>query len=421
MMQLHDFEKAVLDGDISQVNDLIDRAEKDGDFDLLYEAAGLLVDYGYIGQADHIYETLISYMPEEAQLKIDRANTLMELGDEDDALLLLSEVTPDQEEYVQALLALADYYQMIGMAEAAIGKVKDALARVPHEPVIRFAYAELLLDAGRYLEAAKLYSELYNEGHTNIGGAMISLRLAETYCAGAAYEEAIPYYDELLKDEQLPDTLFGAAFAYYQSNQPEMAVHLLEELIGMDPDYFSAYMLAGQAQSQLSDDEKAYEYFEQGIKRDEFDKELRLSAGKSALKLGLPLEAEEHLQQAIALDPEYIDAIVTLASIYSEREENEKLLTLLTNLNEEQMDIPLLTAFKAYALEREEQYAHAYVSYSKAYAGMKDDPSFLDNYARFLLDEGKRDEAIEVVKTLVKLVQHEEWTAFLETLNDEEV
>lgn len=421
MMQLHDFEKAVLDGDISQVNDLIDRAEKDGNFDLLYEAAGLLVDYGYIGQADHIYETLISYMPEEAQLKIDRANTLMELGDEDDALLLLSEVTPDQEEYVQALLALADYYQMIGMAEAAIGKVKDALARVPHEPVIRFAYAELLLDAGRYLEAAKLYSELYNEGHTNIGGAMISLRLAETYCAGAAYEEAIPYYDELLKDEQLPDTLFGAAFAYYQSNQPEKAVHLLEELIGMDPDYFSAYMLAGQAQSQLSDDEKAYEYFEQGIKRDEFDKELRLSAGKSALKLGLPLEAEEHLQQAIALDPEYIDAIVTLASIYSEREENEKLLTLLTNLNEEQMDIPLLTAFKAYALEREEQYAHAYVSYSKAYAGMKDDPSFLDNYARFLLDEGKRNEAIEVVKTLVKLVQHEEWTAFLETLNDEEV
>lgn len=421
MMQLHDFEKAVLDGDISQINDLIDRTEKAGDFDLLYEAAGLLVDYGYIGQADHIYETLISYMPDEAQLKIDRANTLMELGDEDDALLLLSEVTPDQEEYVQALLALADYYQMIGMAEAAIGKVKDALARAPHEPVIRFAYAELLLDAGRYLEAAKVYSELYNEGHTNIGGAAIPLRLAETYSAGAAYEEAIPYYEKLLKDEQLPDTLFGAAFAYYQSSQPDKAVLLLEELIGMDPDYFSAYMLAGQSQSQLDDDEKAYEYFEQGIKRDEFDKELRLSAGKSALKLGLPFEAEEHLQQAIALDPEYIDAIVTLASIYSERKEDEKLLTLLTDLNEEQMDIPLLSAFKAYALEREEQYVHAYVSYSKAYAGMKDDPSFLDNYARFLLDEGKRDEAIEVVKTLVKLVQHEEWTAFLETLNDEEV
>ncbi|MCG7343038.1 tetratricopeptide repeat protein [Sporosarcina sp. ACRSL] len=420
-MQLHEFEKAVLDGDIGQVNDLIDRAEKAGDFDLLYEAASFLVDFGYVGQADHIYETLISYMPDEPQLKIDRASTLMELGDEDDALLLLSEVTPDQEEYTQALLALADYYQMIGMAEAALGKVKEALARSPHEPVIRFANAELLLDAGRYLEAAKHYSELYDEGYHEIAGTSIPFRLAETYSAGAAFEDALPYYEELLKDEQLPDTIFGAAYAYYQSNQPERSIHLLEDLIAMDPDYFSAYMLVGQAYSQLGNDEKAYELFEQGIARDEFDKELRLSAGKSALKLGLPLEAEEHLQQAIALDPEYIDAIITLASLYNERKEDEKLIRLLTDLDDGNLDIPLLSAFKAYALEREEQYAHAYVSYSKAYVGMKDDPSFLDKYARFLLDEGKRDEAIEVVKTLVNLTQQEEWTAFLETLNDEEV
>ena len=416
MMQLHDFEKAVLDGDIGLVNDLIDRTEKTGDFDLLYEAAGLLVDYGYVGQADHIYEMLITYMPDEPQLKIDRANTLMELGDEDDALLLLSEVTPEQEEYVQALLALADYYQMIGMAEAALGKVKEALSRSPHEPVIRFAYAELLLDAGRYLEAAKYYSELSNDGHDEIAGTAVPLRLAESYSAGAAYEEALPYYEKMLKEEQLPDTMFSAAYSYYQSNQPERSIQLLEELIGMDPDYFSAYMLAGQAHIQMGDDEKAYELFIQGIKRDEFDKELRLSAGKSALKLGLPDEAEEHLKQAIALDPEYIDAIVTLASLYNEREEDEELLRLLTDLNEDQLDIPLLSAFKAYALEREEQYAHAYVSYTKAYVGMKDDPAFLDKFARFLLDEGKREEAIEVVKTLVLLEQSEEWTAFLEAL-----
>ncbi|WP_432359047.1 tetratricopeptide repeat protein [Sporosarcina sp. UB5] len=420
-MQLHDFEQAILDGNIGLINDLIDRAEKSDEFDLLYEAAGLLINYGYIGQADHIYETLISYMPDEPQLKIDRANTLMELGDEDDALLLLSEITPEQEEYTQALLALADYYQMIGMAEAAIEKVKEALSRLPYEPVIRFAYAELLLDGGRYLEAAKIYAELYKEGHNEIAGTVIPLRLAETYSAGAAFEESLPYYEEVLKDEQLPDTLFGAAYAYYQSNQPERSIRLLDNLIGMDPDYFSAYMLAGQVHSQLGDDEKAYKLFEQGIKRDEFDKELRLSAGKVALKLGMPDEAKEHLQHAIALDPEYIDAIVTLASLYNEKEEDEELLRLFADLHEGLMDISILSAFKAYALEREEQYAHAYVSYSKAYAGMKDDPSFLDKYARFLLDEGKQDEAIEVVKTLASLTQHEEWTAFLETLNDEEV
>ncbi|MDW0115551.1 tetratricopeptide repeat protein [Sporosarcina thermotolerans] len=421
MNQLHEFEKAIFEGDIRLMNELIDRAEKMEEFDLLYDVAGLMVEYGYIGQADHIYETLSQVMPDEAQLKIDRASTLLELGDEDEALLLLSEVTPDQDEYVQALMALADYYQMIGMAEAALGKVKEAIELAPYEPVIRFAYAELLLDAGRYIEAAKLFSELFNEGNKEIAGISIPLRIAETFSAGAAYEEALPYYEDLLVDEQSPDTLFGAAYAYYQSRQPERSIQLLENLIQMDPDYFSAYMLAGQAQSQLGEDKKAYELYIQGIARDEFDKELRLAAGKSALKLSLPDEAEEHLKHSIALDPEYIDAIITLASIYNEREQDEELLGLLAEMKEEEMDLPLLSAFKAFALEREELYDDAYRSYRKAYTGLKDDPSFLDKFARFLLDEGKRDEAIEVIKTLVSLTQHDEWAAFLEMLNDKEV
>ena len=62
--------------------------------------------------------------------------------------------------------------------------------------------------------------------------------------------------------------------------------------------------------------------FKDGIRRDEFDKELQLTAGKSALKLGLPEEAEEHLKEALALDPEYIEALITLASLYNEREQS---------------------------------------------------------------------------------------------------
>lgn len=415
MMQLHDFEKAVQDGDIQHINELIDQVESDGNYDLLYEAASLLVDFGYMGQADHIYEALMIHMPDEAQLKIDRAYTLLELGEEDEALLLLSDITPDDAEYVQALMALADYYQMIGMAEAALGKVKEAYRLAPQEPVIRFAYAELLLDAGRYIEAAKFFNDLHNEGHADIAGVNIRLRLAETFSAGAAYEEALPFYDELLKDEILPDTLFGAAYAYFQSGQPEKSSKLVQQLIEIDPDYFSAYMLGGQAYANTGEDEKAYELFKLGINRDEFDKELRLSAGKSALKLGMPDEAEQHLFESIALDPEYIDAIITLASLYDQREQDDELLDLLAGVSEEVMELPLLSAFQAFALENREQFQEAYVSYSKAYTGMKDDPSFLDKYARFLLDEGKRDEAIEVVRVLIKLEPHEEWTAFLET------
>ena len=174
---------------------------------------------------------------------------------------------------------------MTGLAETALSKIKEAHSLLPEEPVIRFAYAELLLDSGKFGEAARLYLDLKEEVE-EIGDVSISSRLAETYSAGAAYEEAIPYYEQMLQDKKLPDTLFGAAFAYYQIGNAERAVSLLDELIDIDPDYFSAYMLAGQAKMLAGDDKLAYKTFLDGIRRDEYDKELQLSAGKCALKLG---------------------------------------------------------------------------------------------------------------------------------------
>ena len=73
------------------------------------------------------------------------------------------------------MLALADYYQMSGMAEAALEKIKEAHDSRPNEPVIRFAYAELLLDSGKYGEAARYILELKEEIE-EIGGVRIISR-----------------------------------------------------------------------------------------------------------------------------------------------------------------------------------------------------------------------------------------------------
>ncbi|MBE1554121.1 tetratricopeptide repeat protein [Sporosarcina limicola] len=421
MGQLQEVEKSILEGDVEAIGRIIDRLDNSSDFDMLYEAAGLLASYGFMREADRLYETLRTHMPDEAQLKIDRAGTLLELGEEDEALLLLTDVQPEDDEYVQALLALADYYQLSGMAEAALSKIKEAHALIPHEPVIRFAYAELLLDSGKFGEAMRHYLDL-NEETDEIGGVSIVSRLAETYSAGAAYEEAIPYYEEMLQANPIPDTLFGAAFAYYQSDNAERAIVHLENLIDMDPDYFSAYMLAGQALARTGDDRKAYDMFTKGIRRDEFDKELQLTAGKSALKLGLIVEAEKHLQEALALDPEYNEALISLASLYSTMERDDELIDLLSYSKDEYLEVPLLEAFQAYAYERLEQFEDAYVSYSKAYIGMKDDQEFLEHFTKFLLEEGKRDEALIIAKELIEMDPNNDyWRAFLEAQNDEEV
>ena len=416
---LQELEQILLDGDLDVLQDKIQKLQADNEYDALYNVANMLVEYGFIGQADGIFSELLAVFPDEAQLKIDRAAALLELGEEDEALLLLTDISPDEEEYVQALLAQADYYQMLGLAETALAKVREAAALAPHEPVIQLAQAELLLDSGRYSEAVRIYQKLH-ETTDEVAGVKLSSRLAEAYSAGAAYEEAIPFYEELLDQQQNPEELFGLGLAYYQTARYTEAISRLQQLIDMDPDYFSAYMLAGQSFAQQDEDDKALEMFRKGIERDAFDKELQLAAGKSALKLQLPEQAETHLKEALVLDPEYIDALVTLAALYEQQEEDDALIELLDYAEVDQLEIPLLHAFLAYSYERTEDFDKASEMYLKAYEGMNEDAAFLDQYARFLLEEGKRDEALPVIQQLVKIAPHEEeWTAYIAQSEEE--
>lgn len=420
MSLLQEMEQLLLDGDTDSLQQQIETLQEEHEYDALYDVANLLVDYGFVAQADAIFSQLLIVFPDEAQLKIDRAAALLELGEEDEALLLLTDIEAHEEEYVQALMAQADYYQMLGLAETALAKVREAATLAPHEPVIQLAQAELLLDAGRYSEAVRIYSKLH-ETTDELAGVMLSSRLAEAYSAGAAYEEAIPFYEELLTQETSPQELFGLGLAYYQTARYTDAISRLEQLLEMDPDYFSAYMLAGQSYAQLDEDEQALRLFTKGIERDAFDKELHLAAGKSAIKLQLPAQAESHLREALVLDPEYIDALVTLASVLNQQQNDESLLELLTYAEADQLEIPLLQAFFAFAFERTEAYEKAYEMYLQAYDGMKEDADFLDQYARFLLEEGKKSEAKVVIQQLVAVdPQAEEWVAYVAQSEEEE-
>ncbi|KZE38052.1 hypothetical protein AV656_03745 [Bhargavaea cecembensis] len=414
METIEQLQQYILDGEFKKAELLILEIGASPDMETRYMAAGFLAEYGFLQEADTLYEGMITLMPEEAQLKIDRAQVLIELGEEDDALLLLTSVGPQDEEYPQALLVLADYYQMAGMAEAALRKVEEAENILPDEPAVKFAKAELLLDGGRYAEAARLYKEVQAAGE--IAGVRLSDRIAEAYAAGAAFEEALPYYAESLEEARTPDMLFGYAYAAYQSKHYGEAIKTLVELKAMDPDYFSAYALLAQAQTMEGEDEAAYATLQEGLSRDKYDKELYLSAGKLALKTGRPDEAETHFNEAIALDPEYMDALHALMSLYDHQERNGDIISMMGELREEGRDWPALYPFAAAAHEREEQYKEAYEFYRLAYNDFREDPKFLEKFSLFLLDEGKREEAIELIKQLVVLMPDDpRWSSFLET------
>lgn len=409
MASIKDIQHAVEQGDPRSVNESIEAYLLSGDPEEQYDLSEWLAEIGYVEEAIKVLEHLQFVFPEESQLTVDRANLLIEVDREDEALNALMEISKDDELYPQVLVTLADLFQLQGLIEAAESRLNEAIELLPEEPLLQQAKAELLLDSGRYLESAKIYQDLKREG-TQLEGVDLSERLAEVYSAGAAYEEALPFYEEALKETQKPDVLFGAAFAAFQTRQYEMAVRRLDELIGLDPDYFSAYLLRAQSLNMAEDYEGAYQAILKGIERDEYDKELYLFAGKLALKLGKAQEGVENLRQAIALDPEYMEAIYTLVSYFHAEELDEETLELAKSVIESGDDWAGLYPMIAEAYERTEQFAKAGEYFGKAHPAFRDDPNFLEKYARFLIEEGKRGEALEIIKELQALEpENPEW------------
>lgn len=399
MASIEEIQKAVEMGDPDAVNALLEAYLLKGDPDEQYDLSEWLAEIGYVEEAIKVLEHLEYVFPEESQLKVDRANMLMEVDREDEALNTLMEISKEDELYPQVLVTLADLFQLQGLLEAAENRLNEAIELLPDEPLLLQAKAELLLDSGRYLESAKIYQDLQRE-NVQIEGVNLSERLAEVYSAGAAYEEALPYYEAVLADQVQPDVLFGAAFAAFQTKQYEMAVKRLDELIELDPDYFSAYLLRAQSLNMAEDYEGAYSSIQQGIARDEFDKELYLFSGKLALKLGKTVEGVDQLRQAIALDPEYMEAIYTLVSYFHAEEMDDEVVELAETVIANEDDWAGLYPMLAESYERTENFEQAAVYYEKAYPSFREDPNFLEKYARFLIEEGKRGKALEIIKEL---------------------
>lgn len=398
--------EAMEQGDLNQIHALMEEFKLHVDPDMQYEVAGYLMNLGFIHEAASVLEHLQFLFPEENQIKVDRASLMMETNQEDEALDLFLSIPQDAEEYPQVLLALADYYQMQGLYEVAEKHMNEALELLPDEPLLQFAKAELLMEMGRLSEAARLYENLY-KNQKEIAGVRLVERIAEVHRTGAAFEDAYHYYLEALKESTSPDLLFGAAYSAFQLEMYEAAARYGEDLRALDPDYFAGYLLLAQSYAMMEDNVKALEVIKEGIKRDEYDKELFLFAGKMAIKNKLPEEAEEYLRQAIALDPEYMEAVHTLVSILSSEERDEEVVELIEGLSKDDFEWTALSIFAALAYDRLEMYEEAYTHYRQAFEDYKEDVDFLEKYVYFLIEDGKRQEALQIV-ALLRDLQPEE-------------
>lgn len=359
----------------------------------LITIADLFIELGLLDDARAILEALLEDYPDESDIRLVLAEIYIDLEDDEQAINHLEAISPASDQYIASLMVSADLYQTQGLFEVAEQKLIEAKRLAPNEALIDFAQAELAFSLGKYDDALFNYRKIHQQSD-QIAEVDLALRIAESLAAIGQFEESLAYYKEAEIDD--PEILFRYGFIAYQANRMDIAINTWEELLKQDPEYGSVYHYLAEAHQEEGLTDQGYETAKKGLEMDPLNKELLLTTASLARKLGQNDESYRFARNAIAIDPGYKAGILFLIENYRKEDDFEAIIDLLTHIIEQGEEDGYYKWELAKAYEAEETYDLALKHYQDAYDDFKDDSDFLKAYGYFLVEEGMRQEAVQI-------------------------
>lgn len=413
---MQDIYKLIDDINLQKLDGLdsrVQEAQQSDDDEGLFALGETLYQYGLTPQGLEVFRTLYHKYPNEGEVLIYFIEGLVTENHIDEALEYLNEVPETPEK----LMLEADLYQQINMLEVAIDKLEAALEIQPNDPIIHFALAELLYFDGQYLRASREYDTVLESGEYEVNGINLFSRLADSSLQSGNYQDALKWYDEINEQEMVPEDYLKKAVAYEKNDRTQEAIKITKTLLNKDPDFIQAYYYL----QQLYENEKmfadAIEIGDEGLRLNQYYKELMFSTGALKIEHGDQNEAVSLLKQALEVDPSYQEPLLMLADLYRHEEDYEALIELVQFVNEEDMD-PVFIWQLAYALGQEERDKEAQHFYDIAYTSLKDNVDFLKDYYEYLIEISQIAHAKTILDLLIqKEPNQEKWQDEYDRLN----
>lgn len=360
-----------------------------------YEAAILFQSLGLLEDAKNIIEDLVYLYGDDEDLKIIYSELLLDLDQEDEALEVLLTVQENVETKVQALLLMADLYQIQGLDEVAEQKLFEAKRLMPNEPIVDFALGEYYFSKYEYKKAISFYEKLVKLD-IEVNGVNKELRLAECLSAEGEWEEAIEYYEKGIQVTKDFHTLLGYGISLFQAERYSACIPIFEEAIFFDPEYLVAHLWLSKSYDLEGQYQEGYDILQKALQVDETNLECQLAAAKLARKVKDIDSSKKHLQEALTYDPSLIEAVQLLVGINFEEEDFEAIIGTIELAIEHGASDPHFNWDLGKAYYGTEEYDLALKQYRLAYNDFNQEISFLKEYGDLLFEEGLVQEAKEV-------------------------
>lgn len=405
MEKLQDALVAIDTGNIEKGLRLLEKMEKKADDETKFLLAETYYELGHIDKAKKIIDELLLAFPGDGELLTFKAELLIDLDEEDEAIALLTEITEEDPAFLQAQLLLADLFQLQGFDEVAEQKLLKASQFAPDEPIIMYGLGDFYLTRGDYQKSIPLFKRVYHEDKDQRFKGEIELKMAEAYSGIGEFEEALNFYEQGLKEKTELEALFGYGYTAFQLEKHELAINQLKKLKELDPHFTSLYPYLAKAYEALEMLEEALATLKEGLAVDEFNEAMYVHAAKLCFKLQDQKNGEKYLQQIIAINPANFEAVSTYAAYLKHEERFSDLLDLIKTYEETGEDDPLLTWYAAVSYQQEDMFTEANKCFNDVYHYFSDDADFLEDYSLFLLENGNREEALEIMKKVIKMDQ----------------
>lgn len=389
--------------DLAKAQEMFLVAIRKDDEQTLLSLAQELEYLGFNDEAKTIYEKVLITHPEYDELYLSLAGIAIDDDKLDQAFEYLEKIPKTSESYVAALVAFADLYQVLEIPEVSEAKLQEARMLAPDELLIHLALAELYFSVGKNNEAIELYTQMDAKEVKQVTGISVYERIGVAYSLDGHFEVAVGFLEKAYEDAQQEnqDLLYHLGMDYYQLKDYQKALRYLEKLADHNPEYPNMHYI--YAKSLVAEErlDEADKILANGVKNNPYNALIYQFASEISYRLKDVGRAEDYLLEAITLDDLRDENLYRLMNLYWQENRLEDVLRAYQEM--ELPEHPQANWLLGKTYNEKEEYEKAQEHFEVAYNDLKDEPEFLKEYALFLREEGKVQEAQKLVRRALNI------------------
>lgn len=392
-------------GEFDQMAVELKKSIQTDDIEVLADLAEYLSMMGFSQESRQVYDKLENEQLDQTAIILNLAEMKVDDGDLDGALALLYQVDAEDENYVAALVMIADIYQLDGVWEAALEKLQEA-RQLTDSPLVIFAIAELYYNQGNWEAAIKYFASLSQREILELTKVSTYQRIGTAYASLGEFENAEKILEKSLELAHDDTILFELAQLNAVLGENTRAIAYFKQLDALAPDFEGYAYPYAQVLIEENDFDQAFLVAKTGLSKNPTDVPLLHLASRIAYALHELTAAEDFLIQALDLPDLHDETVFLLSNLYLLQEDYEAVINLASLLDDDHA-LAKWNIGKAYlALEEDEKALVFFDDIDQSV--LADNPEFLLDYAQLLIRNARPKEAKFSLAQYLKIVPDDE-------------